>query len=683
MSAGENKKEQKRIFWLYGFAAIFFVVIILRLFVLQIYKGQAYRETLDARLSLSTQLPAPRGEILDRYGRPLVTNRTGYFVVLEKQNRTEKERNDSVLNLVQVLKKTEGAQEYFDSLPISFSLPFSFLKTASGQETDAFLQKNGFSKEETAQAVIDKLCARYKIDEGYTPAEKRILAGVRYGMEQEGFSVSSPYTFMEDVSIELVSIIRENASLFPDVSIMERYVREYCYPGLASHVLGRVGKISSEEYADKKEDGYKRNDYLGKQGVEKAFEQYLRGTDGVKAATVEIDGKDMQFAKSSSPIAGNTVMLTLDLDLQKEMEEALASAVSEIQKGNKTEYGGASVAIDVSSGEILAAASYPTYDITKFQKEYEALANDKAKPMFHRAFAGLYEPGSTFKPVTAIAAIDSGVLGAEETMHTKGEYPYLDHTFRCHIFRTKQQTHGIIDIKEALGVSCNYFFYEAGRRTGIEKIVETAEKFGLGSPTGVELSGEEAKGKLASPENRKNSGGTWYPGDVLQAAIGQSDNLFSPLQLANYAATLANSGINYKVRLCKAVLSGTDRRMLSTPSAEIRHTVGASKEALDAVKDGMINVTTKGGTAYSVFADFGVPVAGKTGSAQVKDGTNGLFICYAPAEKPQIAVSVVLEHGDSGTKAAQVAKDILKAYFEKPEKTNDENTEELPYTILP
>ncbi|MBO5930081.1 MAG: penicillin-binding protein A, partial [Clostridia bacterium] len=383
-------------------------------------------------------------------------------------------------------------------------------------------------------------------------------------------------------------------------------------------------------------------------------------------------------------IPGNTVMLTLDLDLQIATEAALAKGVLEATSQNAAQRGGAAVVIGVHSGEILAAASFPTYDLTQFHNQYSQLAKDAGKPMFHRAFSGEYEPGSTFKPITAIAAIDSGKLGANETIKTRGVYHYLDRTFQCNLYRTKKQTHGTINVSEALGSSCNYFFYEAGRRVGIEPIAETAGRFGLGSKTGVELSFEETAGKLATPSARESAGKAWYPGDVLQAAIGQSDNLFSPLQLANYAATLANGGTNYRTTLLKAVKSAADETILQASTPEVRQLAGASDKALAAVKKGMLQATTGGGTAYSVFSDFPIAVAGKTGSAQVKDGTNGLFICYAPAENPQIAVSVVLEKGDSGTKAAAVAKEILQAYFKAPQDENQEiYAEEAPYTLLP
>ena len=673
---------------MYAFAAVFFVLIFTRLFSLQIKSGKQYRSVSDARLSLSVPVIAPRGEITDRYGRPFVTNRTGYFVVLEKINETNQERNESILNILKLLTEKGSTAEYEDILPISFDSPFRFRFPKEDQnhaeQEKRFKNENGFDESSTATDIINGLCEKYKIDDEYTNKEKRLIAGARYSMEKNGFSVSSPYTLAEDVDIETVTKIKEHADLFPGVAVHEQPVREYLYPETATHILGRVGKISSDEYEQLKNDGYGRNDYIGKQGAEKAFEQYLRGTDGVSSVERQIDGESTNFIESVDPVPGNSVILTLDLDLQLAAEESLKKAVDSTKSSSSSKNGGAVVAVDVNSGEILATASYPTYDITQFSEKYNEMAEDKSNPMFNRAFAGLYEPGSTFKPISTIAAIDSGVLEPDEKIETKGEYKYLDRTFKCNIFRTKGLTHGTINVSEAIGVSCNYFFYEVGRRTGIEKIAETAEKFGLGDLTGVELSGEEAKGRIATPENREKSGEKWYPGDVLQAAIGQSDNLFTPLALANYTAALANGGTTYKTKLLKAVKSETDETIIKSTTPEIKQLAGASKEALTAVKDGMLKVTEPGGTAYSVFSDFPVSVAGKTGSAQVSGGTNGLFICYAPAENPQIAVSVALENGGSGTLAASVARDVLDGYFSKPENNDSKKTEEeKPYTLLP
>lgn len=637
-----KKETHKRFLVLYSFVTVFLILIVARLYRMQIVGGAEAREIVDSRLSLSVPVEAPRGNIIDRYGRLLVKSKRGYFVTLEKTTDTKEERNKGILR--------------------AFSL-------LSQEEQESCLVLDMKPSEE-----IEDLCQAYGISDAFSFAEKQVLCSVYANMEKEGFSATVPYTLAEDVSMETVIKIKEQQAHLPSVTIQERPVREYLYPETAVHILGRVGKISQEELELHKDAGYKRTDYIGKQGAEKAFESILKGTDGIRAISKYTD-----FTEPKEAVAGDTVMLTLDLELQQAAEDALQDAVARTYR--KEQNGAAAVVLDVHSGEVLASASYPTYDITTFHQQYTALNKNPAKPMFHRSIAGLYAPGSTFKLISAIAAIDSGKMEPEETIKTQGVYAYLDRTFQCNIFRSKGETHGTITLPEAIGVSCNYYFYELGRRTGIDAIAKTAEAFGLGEKTGIELLDEEGTGKIATPALREKIGGKWYPGDVLQAAIGQSDHLFTPISLANYAAALANGGTLYKTTLLKAVKSEQDGKTLSANKPEIKRQVSISKKALSAVRQGMELVTTEGGTAGAIFSDFPVPVAGKTGSAQVSRGTNGLFIGYAPAENPSIALCVVVENGGAGTLAAEVAKNIFAAYFEKP--TPEKGKEVKPYTLLP
>ncbi len=678
MDKSGAKSNNRRYFFLYGLVLALFLLVLLRLFVLQIRDGKQYQAMSEESISVMPPIKAPRGEITDRNGQILVANRKGHCLVLSKNNTTRHTQHQSIINLFTLLQEEPICSGYKDQLPISLNMPFSFTDETAAKKIK---EENNIDAQADAEAVLEALCDRYQIASEFSKTERRLLAGVSYDMKQRGFLAESTYVLFEDVTPQVVMKVQEHTAFIPAISVEERWVREYCYPKVATHILGSVGQMNKAEYEAMKEQGYRADDVIGKQGAEKAFEQYLRGTDGTHGVTSCIGKREIPFVAPAAAIGGNTVMLTLDIDLQCVTEAALKEGVLQARGQKSANQGGAAVAVEVHTGEILAAASYPTYDLAQFHAQYGALLSDKAMPMFNRVISGVYEPGSTYKPITAIAAMDSGVLMPKETIQTKGKYPYLDRTFQCNLYRTKKQTHGTIDVARALGVSCNYFFYEAGRRTGIRPIAETAEKFGLGKPTGIELSGE-AKGNVATPENREKNGGVWYPGDVLQAAIGQSDNLFSPLQLANYAATLANGGKNYQTTILKAVKSQTDDIFIKEAVPKIRQTVEASKSALAAVKSGMLQVTQKHGTAGSVFADFPISVAGKTGSAQVRGGTNGLFIGYAPAENPKIAVAVVLEKGDSGTKAAMVARKMLEQYFQKPAK-DDAYQEEAPYTLLP
>ena len=470
-------------------------------------------------------------------------------------------------------------------------------------------------------------------------------------MKKENFSYYNPYIFEENASAELITKIKETPDLFPSVEIKEVSVREYFYPDLCVHILGRCGKVTEDDL----EKGYNLTDLIGKQGAEKAFEEYLRGTDGKSAVVKSTSRGDLTFTEDIPQRAGKNVYLTIDINLQKEAEDALKGVISKTHGATS----GAVVITDVTSGEILAMASYPSYSIENFGKDYDRLIRDRNKPLFNRATAGLYEPGSTFKPITAIASMEAGTLKPEEFIHTKGKYEYYDRAFRCNIYRETGKTHGLINVAQALGVSCNYFFYELGHRTGIDKIAQTAHLFGLDSATGIELSQEEAIGKIAHPQNRSSH---WYAGDTLQASIGQSDNRFTPLALANYAAALANGGTLYSAHILKAV----DEDEI-TPT--VKNKISMDDKTLDAIRQGMLYVTKKG-TAKSVFSDFRVSVAGKTGTSQVSGKTNGLFIGYAPADAPEIAFCAVIEGAPSGNTAAEVIKNAIPTHFNIQTKGN-------------
>ncbi len=481
-------------------------------------------------------------------------------------------------------------------------------------------------------------------------------------VKREKISYNNPYVFTEDADFELITKIKEEPQKYPCAEIITQPIREYFYPETAVHLLGRCGIISKEEY--EKNPTYARNDYIGKQGAEKAFESILRGTDGTYAKDKYVNEKSKKFCDDVPSVPGNDVLLTIDLNLQKRAEEELLRVISETPGAS----GGAVVITDVNSGEILVLASNPTYNITEFNKNYTELSKDEKKPFFNRSISGLYEPGSTFKPITAIAALESGDLKENETIKTLGKYEYFDRFFRCNIYKEKGKNHGTIDVKTALGVSCNYFFYELGARTGIDKISSYAKSFGLDALTGLELTQEEAKGIVATPENREAKGGKWYAGDALQAAIGQSDNLFTPVAMSAYAAALSNNGKVYRSHILKEIRY-TDGSLKKT-EPEILNIVDISEKTMQTIKEGMLKVT-KNGTAKDVFNDFPIEIAGKTGTAQVKKSTNGLFIGFAPVNNPKISFCVVIEGGKSGSAAAKVIKNILSHYVDTEQKRKD------------
>lgn len=664
-----DKTLKKRYNVLYFLIILLLIIALWRLFLLQVIDGTTYRNISDSRLSTNIPIKAPRGEILDRYGRPLVTNRVGYSVSISK-DRSQNLINSAILNLVRLFE--EKGLNYEDSLPISKTTPFAFTfldndSSSALEQEEAFKKNLGLSNETDVNSVIKRYKTKYEFDESYTDEEVRIISGVRFEMEKRNFSSNNPYLFAEDVDIETISQIKERHDDFSCVTVYTQPVRQYSGGTTAAHILGRIGIINAKEYETLKNQGYGMNDYLGKQGVEKAFEKYLRGTDGVNSIEQRIDENENKIVFSKEPRSGDTVLLTIDKDLQKLAEKSLKENIAKIASTSKAGSGndansGAAVAIDLNSGEILAIASYPTYDPERFNQDYAKLLADPLKPMFNRALNGTYEPGSTYKLSTALAALETNATTPNETIRDLGIYKYLDHEFMCSIYRSSRQTHGTINISQALQYSCNYFFFEMGRRLGIDKLNEYSSKLGLGEYTGIELESEEAKGQLASPENREKNGLPWYPGDVLQAAIGQSDNIFTPLQIANFVATIANGGTHYEAHLLKAVKSNEQNDLTMTPP-KVRNQFEIKKENLIAILNGMQLVTSEG-TARSAFADFPLNTGGKTGSAQVSRGSsNGIYVGFAPFDDPQIAVAVVIEHGGSGGNASFVARDIFYQYF--------------------
>lgn len=675
--------SKARFFILKILIAIMFALVAWKLFDLQIMKGEQYAQIANDRLVTNIVEKAPRGEILDRYGTKLVSNKVGYSVVMQKTDMTDDELNEVIKKLVDIFYST--GCEYYDSLPISFA-PYSYSFKDDNEDgniederTAWFSDENniddGINESLSADNVIQIYKEKYKVGNQYSEDEQRRIIGIRYAAEASGLSQTTMFTVADDIPVEAVTQIKERQDEFKGITVINDYIRQYEMPGLATHILGRIGRINAEEYDSNKDLGYGYNDMIGKQGIEKWGEQYLRGTDGTTGTTKEVNGKEITVLDDTEPIPGNYIVLTIDSDLQRVTEQSLANTIQNIRNssGTKEKNGadcnaGAAVVIDIKTGDVLSMASCPTYDMSRFDEDYNELLQNTANPMWNRAVSGLYSPGSTFKPLTAIAALESGNLGINEIIEDEGVYKfYSDYQPTCWIWNEYKMTHGKQNVSEALENSCNFFFYEIGRRMGIEVLEEYAKKFGLGEKTGIELD-EETAGHMASPEYKKEvvqslTSQDWYGGDTLQAAIGQSYSLFTPVQLANYAATIANGGTRYKVNLVKSIRSSDDGSVVKEFEPEVVENIDIDDDVLNAIKQGMKRVVDEG-SASEIFSGYGIQVGGKTGTAQVGDGSNNaVFIAYAPFDDPQIAVSVVLEHGVRGTNAAQVAKDIFDQYF--------------------
>ena len=654
----------------------------------QLIDADQYKAAADSLAVSSSSVKAARGEILDCNGKPLVTNRQGNSVVFKysdfPSSKKQDERNDLIFALIKLFEKNDI--EWRDPLPLKYQKGKLVIDKEKETEFEYMVSENMLEMEKgeksTADECLDALIERYGL-EAYSRADARKVASVCFGMKYSYFSVSSPYTFAEDVPTEIVSAIKEKSGTFPGVDTDSVSYREYSDKTSYSHILGVVGSISAEEYeletaklAEKltddtltakeikvlKNNAYTLNDSYGKSGIESAMESYLRGVNGIKTTTTNSDGSVTEDYLSK-PQQGNTVVTTIDSELQKIAAQALQEML--IDNKNSSYFGtaGAMVVMNCKTGAVLANVSLPTYDITRYFKDYNKLAADTESPLWNRGIQSAYAPGSTMKPAISIAALEEDVADINTACYCGGIYTLEDQTFKC------LQTHGYLNVTSALEKSCNIYFFEMGKKLGIDKMNKYCSLLGLGQKTGIEL--PEAEGVLASIANKEAAGQVWNPGDTVQAAIGQSDNLFTPLQLANYCATIANGGTRYRPFIIKSVLSADMSEVIYETQPEVLNTINVSEKTLKIVKQGMRQVIQNGGSSY-YFQDCVVEVAGKTGTSQLKRTTasgvtmvcnNGFFISFAPYDDPEIAIAIVAENALSGSQTSQAAVPVYNYYF--------------------
>ncbi len=665
---------ENRLYVIIAVTVIMALVLLGATVKLQIVQGEYYKQIAATRTYKSTVIRAPRGEITDRYGRVLAGNKSASSIIIDYDFESEEELNNAVKTLLGILE--ECGKTYEDTFPISLSSPYKFrIDEVSGlnlSEED-WKKKYDINKKTNAQQALDFFAEEYGLSDMPDSSMKRKIIGVRYDMQSRDFSGANPFSFYTDADISMVSKIKENAQSLKAVEIISEPVRTYSEDGIAAHILGRVDRIYREEYEELKNKNYGMNDNIGKDGLEKYLEDYLRGTDGREGRNVSLKGETVTLSEDVSAVPGNKAVLSIDADVQLAAEKMLDESVNALyNEGAVNVGGGAAVAIDVNTGEVIAMASNPTYNPMTFKENYNSLLSNPKNPMFNRAMAGAYPPGSTFKALTAIAGLEEGAIKGNETINCNGPYQAYapSYTPACWIHNDYGGTHDYINVTKALEVSCNIFFYETGRRLGIETLNDYAKKFGLGQTTGIELSGE-AEGVLAGPEYRKSIDATWYPGDTIQAAIGQSDNMFTPLQMANYTATIANGGTRYKPHLVKSIVSYDGIQTVQEFEPEMVEKIEISPENLKLVHSGM-RAVCEVGSAKVTFGDYEIAVAGKTGTAQ--SGGNrtphSWFISFAPYDDPQIAIAVVIEHAGInglGKHTYNVAKAMYDAYFKSNE----------------
>lgn len=635
------------------------------LYDIQIVNGEYYRAQNSTLSTYTVTIEAARGEIVDRNGNPLVTNRQGNSIILDAayfpSSEENDERNAIIMNLIELFEA--NGEEYVNNLPLVQSADgIAFTEDEDAVATMKSEDMFNLQSYATAQNCFDAMVEKYGL-EGYDTATALKIGSIRYELTRLLFSIENPVTIADDVSDETVAAIKEDQQTYLGADVLAVAYREYADSTLAPHILGSVRKINAEEYAELRDEGYGINDTIGESGIESAMESELRGTPGELTITIDADGNVTEEI-TKEPIQGNTVVLTIDRDLQRIAQQQLEITCNEVSASQSA---GAVVVEDVNTGAILAAASYPTYDLQDYYDSYSSLASNSRQPLFNRFALGTYAPGSTFKPAMACAALEEGVIDESTTFRCGGVWQYYDVTFRC----LNSRAHGSENVREALRDSCNIFFYNCADRLGISKMNEYASMFGLGEKTGVEIS--EAAGVLAGPASAERYNRTWQMGDTIQSGIGQSDNLFTPLQLANYCATVANGGTKYEMHFVQAVIN-TSSGTIEETGATVAEELPISDNTFNIVHEGMRMVAQQY-TLSNIFCDSGVDVACKTGTSQVirngEEANNGFLITFAPYENPEISIASAIELAGSGTSTAEITASIIEYYYSN-------NTDEQP-----
>lgn len=673
------------------------IVLIARLFNLQIVHGAEYREQSNTRLTRESTLEASRGAILDKTGATLVTSKMEFSLEMYKSKVDTDTLNTAILNMIQVLEKYECS--YSDTFPIKIE-PFEFMITDEALAN--WKKTNNLAENITAEEAFYKFKEKYKIKNTNIQEVRKIIS-LRYLISQKGYSSTRAVTISQNIPREAVAEFSESSEKFAGINIVVQPVREYTSGNLASHILGYAGKISSEEYETRK-DYYGSNDLIGKTGIEYVFEEYLKGRNGTKQIDMAVDGTTTAEYISKEAIAGSDIVLTIDANLQKIAENALASNIQKISTGGFGKVydarAGACVVMNVNSGEVLAMASYPDYNPADFvggisTEAWNNYANNESKPLVNKATQNSYSPGSTFKMITAIAGLETGTINLNTKINDTGVYTkYRDFQPRCWYYTDYHRGHGYLDVSGAIEKSCNYFFYQTADQMGIDNLVRFAKYFGLGTKTGIELQSETA-GVLASKETRPQlhpDEPYWSPGNTLQAAIGQSDNEFSPLQMARYISMLANGGNKIDVSIVKTIRNADGSEVSREEINQfVNQKLGLQEEQtediqinqnyLNAILNGMKSVTSdSGGTAYVRFKDFNISVGGKTGSAEAPNNkVHAWFVGFAPFENPEIAIVVMVENGGHGNYTAEVVRDIMAEYFGMNTQNIEEDMSAVPY----
>ena len=675
MNQNERKTVVRRMILLIAVACVIMGLYVMRLIFLQLVNGDDFKAKATNTTDYNFTVTAARGDIVDSRGERIATSVTGYNVVLNKLLMGDQDLDTMLQKIVELLRA--NGESWNDTLLIGQADAagnYAFTDddtSASDQKQLADMKETlGLQQYATANDVMEMLVEKNDLQD-FSPEWQRVLAGIHYEMDRQAFSNVNNFVMAENVSAATVATIKEHSLQLPGVEIVETSARSYDQSDIIPAVLGRVGKITAEKWKvtdsngqvtyPLREKGYNMNDVLGISGLESVYEDELRGKDGVETITRNSDGVIVDTKLTTVPEPGHTVQLTIDSNFQRAVDKALADNIDMINRvyntGTMKAAAGAVVVLDVKDGSVLAASNYPSYDQNLYAANYSEYSSDPSLPLFNRALQGLYTPGSTFKPAVAVAALDSGLINQYSTVYCNGVYNYFkDYHPRC----TRHGHSGNIDVVTAIKWSCNIFFYDVGRRLTSDVYDAYAYKLGLGQRTGVEVS--EAVGRLTTKSDSN------YTASLdVQAAIGQGNTVVSPIQLATYAATLANNGTRYRTHFVKAILDTNTGEVLSETKPEVMDVIEGTGNTFELVRQGMKQVPS---TISGKISSYPVPIACKTGTPQRsetyapgKHYLNAMMVAYLPADDPQIAIGISIEYGGYGARTGDLVVDIANAYF--------------------
>lgn len=671
--------HSKYSFRILAFSALIVIVLgifTVRLYSLQVREGGEKVANATDTFTYYTRVTAARGEILDRNGNILIANRASFNVMLYYDVLfSSDDPNENLRQLTNLCRQSN--MSIIDHFPVTMQKPYEYTTSKFSSAWNGyfrtFLNERDWDTDISAPQLVRRLRERYHIPDTWTEEEARTVISVRYELELRHCTNLPVYELVDDIdAVSLASLMELNV---PGVGVTTSTVREY-HTGYAAHILGYIGKMDAAQWEYYKDYDYKMDAEVGQAGLEQAFELELHGTDGLRETVITKDGKILEEHYVVEPVAGNNVELAIDINLQRIAEEELEKVILDLRengigasKAGTDAEGGAVVAMSVKTGEVLACASYPTYDLSRFFEDYNEIVQEKFDPLYNRALDAPQPPGSIFKMVTTVAALNNKIVSPNFSVVDEGIYRRFENVGylpRCMLWTTAGATHGTLDVRRALEVSCNYFFYELGWLTGIDLIDQTAKEFGLGEHTGIEL--PESVGRRANPEVKdalyKGDYSVWYGGDLVQAAIGQSEHRFTPMQLCSYTATLANRGTRYQATFLRRVLSSDYEELIYQKEPTVLNQMEINDDAFSAYVDGM-RMSAETGTASTIFHGYPIPVCAKTGTAEHGSlgSDNASFVIFAPADDPQIAISIYVEKGAQGGNLGKIAKAMLDYYF--------------------